>query len=70
MAAHMRAPSLESNAYRFLYSLRGEFPVFDKKRQIHQVFYPTVGAASWKRVGMEFLGKLLFARNHRGPGDF
>ena len=60
----MRASSLESNLYRFLYSLPGEFAGFDKKRQIHQVLHPTVGTASRKRVGMEFLGELLLARNH------
>src|SRR5271157_1420538 len=60
----MCSSPLKGQEHCFLDPLLDESAGFDQERHIHQVFHPAVCAAPWECISMEFLGKLLFTRNH------
>jgi hypothetical protein len=56
--------SLEGQVHCIRHSRQAEPARSNQECQVNQVLHAAVGGAPWQRIGVEFLGKLLFPRNY------
>src|SRR5271154_3288127 len=60
----MRPPPIKGQMHRAAHPSPVKLVVCNQQSQIHQILHPGIRRASRKRISMNFLGELLFPRDH------